>query len=91
MEPALDNGGRWHHIATDAEVARAMRDKTADVIETPVTGCTFIVSRRYLTTLRAGAMGGDVFSIEGGWVYAHDLGQRLDERELRIVAQVGVV
>lgn len=88
LQPAMDNGGRWDHIASDAEVRRALRDKEADVIEAPVTGCTFFLSRRLLTTLRAGAAGGDVFAVEGGWVYPHDLAQRLDEQEIRRVAAV---
>lgn len=88
--PALDNGGRWHHIASDAEVRAALRDKESVVIEAPVIQCSFIVSRKHLTTLRAGAGGGDVFAVEGGWVYAHDLAQRLDEREVRQVAEIPV-
>jgi hypothetical protein len=88
MMPNMDNGGRWHHIASDAEVRRALRDHEAIAIEAPVISVTFLVSRKTLTTLRAGAAGGDVFSVEGGWVYAHDLAQRLDEQELRQVAEV---
>lgn len=88
MIPNMDNGGRWHHIASEAETERAMRDKSAEVIEAPVIGATFIVSRRTLTTLRAGAMGGDVFSVEGGWVYANDIAQLLDRSELYRVADV---
>lgn len=90
MNPNMNNGGRWHHIASDAEVQAAMRDKDAVIYEAPVIQCTFYVSRKTLTTLRAGAAGGDVFSVEGGWVYPHDLAQRLDERELRQVAEIAV-
>lgn len=89
-QPELQNGGRWHHIASDHEVTRAMRDKDVTVIECPIIQCTFIVSRKTLTTIRAGAMGGDTFSIDGGWIYPNDLAQRLDERELRAVADVVV-
>lgn len=86
--PNLMNDGRWHHIASEAEVMRALRDKNADVIEAPAIGITFFMSRKYLTTLRAGAAGGDTFSVEGGWVYASDIAQRYDEQELRTLSRI---
>lgn len=84
-EPALENNGRWHHIASDQEIMRAMRfDKEVEIIEVPFMNMTYCVSRKYLTTIRCGGMmGGDTRNIEGGWVYANDLFQRLDEMELR--------
>jgi hypothetical protein len=88
MSPALDNGGRWHHFASEEEVKRAMGDKNAQIIEAPVIGCTFIVSRATCITLRTSAMGGDLFEIEGGWVYTNDIAQLLDRNELLIVAGV---
>ena len=88
MNPNLDNGGRWHHIASETEIKRAMGDKDAEIIECPVISCTFIVSQKTLTTLRTSAMGGDMFEIEGGWVYPHNIAQLLDRAELRHVAEV---
>lgn len=91
LAPNLNNGGRWDHIASDAEINRAMRDKNAIIIEAPMINITFILSRAYLTTIRAGAAGGDIFSIEGGWVYPHDLAQRLDEQEIRHIADLSPI
>jgi hypothetical protein len=88
LVPDLNNNGRWHYIASDAQVKIAMRDKDATIIEVPWLNMTFFISRKYLVTMRAGAAGGDVFSIEGGWVYATDLQQRADEQELRRLSEI---
>lgn len=82
-QPHMDNGGRWDHVASDAEVSRAMRDRTSEIIEAPIVNITFMVSYATLTILRAGAMGGDVRNVEGGWVYHNDIALRLDTQELR--------
>lgn len=84
-EPILENGGRWDHIASDAEIMRAMRfDKEVIVHEVPFLSMTYVVSRKYLTTIRCGGqMGGGTRDIEGGWVYPNDLFQRLDEEEIK--------
>ena len=87
-QPHMNNGGRWHHIASDAETRRAMKDTTSEIIEAPIVGITFMVSYATLTILRAGAMGGDVRNVEGGWVYHNDIALRLDTQELR---QLGAI
>lgn len=84
----MDNGGRWHHVASDGEIQRVMRDKESEVIECPGVGITFLCSFRFLTILRSGAMGGDVRNIEGGWVYASDLAMRFDLQEMRHLSKV---
>ncbi len=88
MEPVADNGGRWTRFATEAEVKAAMQDKNAEIIETPVTGHTFVVSRRAGVMVRAGAMGGDTFNIECAWLYPNDIALLLDAHEVKQVAEV---
>lgn len=83
----MDNGGRWSHLASDHEVSRAIVDKEAEVIEAPGISMTFVVSYQHLTVLRCGAMGGDTFNVEGGWVYPSDLAMRFDVQEMRQVAE----
>jgi 2-keto-3-deoxy-6-phosphogluconate aldolase len=87
MQANMANGGRWDHIASEMEIRRALRDKNSTIYEVPAIGITLMVSRVHLTTLRAGAAGGDIFCIEGGWVYANDLLQRFDEMEIRQLAE----
>lgn len=83
MEPNLWNGGRWHHIASEREVKLALRDKNSTVIEAPGILMTFIVSQLHATILRCGAGGGDVFSVEGGWVYADSISFLRDYMEVK--------
>jgi hypothetical protein len=90
MQPNMQNGGRWHHVASDREVMLALRDKNSEIIEAPAINMTFIVSHKYLTSLRCGAGGGDIFNVEGGWVYLNDLTLRLDKEELRTLARIPV-
>lgn len=70
MEPNLDNGGGWHHIATERELQTVLRrDKEPEIYECPPICMTFVVSRRFMVIIRANAFGGDTQAIEGGWVY----------------------
>jgi hypothetical protein len=87
-QPYMNNGGRWQHIASDAEVRRAMKDRESEIIEAPIVGITFMVSYSTLTVLRAGAMGGDVRNVEGGWVYQNDIALRLDVQEMRTLGAI---
>jgi hypothetical protein len=87
-QPHMNNGGRWDHIASDTEIRRAMKDTNSEIIEAPIVGITFMVSYATLTIIRAGAMGGDVRNIEGGWVYHNDIALRLDTQELRRVGEI---
>lgn len=90
MQAEMNNGGRWHHIMSDAEVSRALSYREVEIIECPAITSTFILSRRHQTILRAGAMGGDTREVHGGWVYANDIAFQLDRHELIKVAEVVV-
>lgn len=90
LQPALDNGGRWDHIASEAEVSDAMRDKESTALEAPVIQITFLISYKLLTIVRAGAMGGDVMSVEGGWVYGNVFSMMRDVEEIKMVAGIPV-
>ena len=86
--PHLDNGGRWHHIASEKELMGAMRNGRHKVYEVPMLCMTFIVVRNRLTIVRCGGtMGGDTRDIEGGWVYLNEIDLLLDEREIGILAE----
>lgn len=85
--PQVDNGGRWHHIASESEVARAMSDPQADVCEWEALGQTFVASLRHLTIVRTSAMGGDTFDIECAWVYPNSIALMLDAAEIKHVAR----
>lgn len=82
QQAALNNGGRWHHIASEREIRRALTDVHAEVIEMPVMGLTFVVSLKHLTMLRATAFGGDTRNVEGGWVYPNSIALGLDKYEV---------
>lgn len=89
LEPNLNNGGRWHHIASEAELMKAVRfGKDCAYYEIPQLGMTYIVCRDYLTTVRCGGMmGGDTRDIEGGWVYDNPFSQYIEEMEIAKLAQ----
>jgi hypothetical protein len=80
--PELNNGGRWHHIASERELKRIHTDKEAEVYEVPPLCLTLLVSRRYMSIVRATAFGGDTRDIEGGWVYDNPLGFVADRSEI---------
>lgn len=86
--PNMDNGGRWDHIASETECARVLKDNTAEVLEATVIENTWIVSMLHMTILRCGAVGGDVFNVEGGWVYANPFSMMRDLEEIRTVASL---
>lgn len=90
MQPNTDNGGRWDHVANEAETMRALRDHSAEVIELPVVGTTYVVSHDYMTMVRAGAFGGDQRSVECAWVYTNPFSMMLDLAEIRTVARMPV-
>lgn len=81
-EPDLRNGARWHHIASEAELKRAMNDTMLRIREVPFIGMTFCISPERLTIVRCSALGGDTRNIEGGWVYGNSITMMLDEQEL---------
>lgn len=88
--PHLNNGGRWHHVASEKELRRAISDRHAEIIECPVISMTFVVSHVYGCIVRAGALGGDVRNIEGGWQYLTSADLRADRDELRQLAEISV-
>jgi hypothetical protein len=88
VTPKLENEGRWHHIASEAELIAAIRDKEAVIYEIPWNGMTFVVSHKTLRMVRCSAMGADTRNIEGGWVYLSDLHLRIEEQELAIVSRI---
>lgn len=88
MQPNMNNGGRWHHIASEREVRRALADKHSEIIECPGINMTFMVSKARQTILRCGAGGGDIFNVEGGWVYKSTIPMLLDREELYTLARV---
>src|SRR6266545_684192 len=55
--------------ATEAQIKRAMQDPNAKICEWPTSGLTFIYSLKERVIVRTGALGGDVFAIDGGWYY----------------------
>lgn len=87
MVPALQNGGRWNHIASDAETKRAVSDVGSRIIEAPAIGMTFILSDTLLTIVRAGALGGDTREVEGGWVYGDFISYLRDCEEIKAVGR----
>lgn len=88
MVPIVNNGGRWHHVASDHEIERAMKDKRASVYEIPMLCVTYMCSLSTLTFVRCGGtLGGDTRDVECGWVYPHDIAFRLDEFEIRHLAE----
>ena len=80
--PELDNGGRWHHIASEAELKRVLTDREAEVYEVPPLCLTLMVSRRYMVIVRAEALGGDTRNVEGGWVYDNPINFLSDRSEI---------
>jgi len=80
--PNLDNGGRWHHMASEAELDRVLKDREAEVYELPPLCVTLLVSRRFMVIVRAEALGGDTRNVEGGWVYDNHFGFMLDRNEI---------
>jgi hypothetical protein len=89
-QPNLDNGGRWHHVASEREIARAMGDQHAQIIECPIISMTFVCSHVYGCIVRAGALGGDVRNIEGGWQYLTNIDLRADVAELVMLSEISV-
>lgn len=73
---------RWHHIASEAELTRAMQAPNLRIWEVPMLNETFVVSWDRLTIVRTGAMGGDTREIFGGWVYANLIVLMADEQEI---------
>lgn len=80
--PNMDNGGRWDHISSDAEVKRALKAGNMRVYEIDALCITMLISYRHLTIVRALAMGGDENTVQGGWTYGNDIALRLDEMEI---------
>jgi hypothetical protein len=81
--PNMENGGRWHHIASERELSTVMhRDKEMEVYEVPAMCVTFLISKRFLVIIRAEALGGDTRNIEGGWVYDNSLRFAMDREEI---------
>ena len=89
-QPMLDNGGRWHHIASEREIRRAMGDVHAQIIECPIISMTFVCSHVYGCIVRAGALGGDIRNIEGGWQYLTNIDLRADVAELVKLSEISV-
>lgn len=80
--PNMDNGGRWHHIASERELAKILTDPEPEIYEVPSLCITFLVSRRYMSIVRAEAFGGDRNTIEGGWVYSNHIRFMADRAEI---------
>jgi hypothetical protein len=86
MVPALENGGKWHHVASERELMAAMQAaRPHHVHEVPMIGTTFLCVPKLLTIVRTGALGGDTREIHGGWVYGNPLRFIADRQEIRIL------
>jgi hypothetical protein len=73
---------RWHHVASEAELAKALGAANHRVYEVPMLNETFLVSWDTLTIIRTGSLGGDTREVFGGWVYANLIVLMADEQEI---------
>jgi hypothetical protein len=73
---------RWAHVASEAELTKAMRAANPRVYEVPMMNETFLVSWDTLTIVRTGSLGGDTREIFGGWVYDNLIRLMADEQEI---------
>lgn len=73
---------RWHHVASEAELAKALGAANHRVHEVPMLNETFLVSWDILTIIRAGSLGGDTREVFGGWVYDNLIALMADEQEI---------
>lgn len=55
--------------ATESEIRLALSDPNAKYCEWESAGLTFVLSEKEMVIVRAGAMGGDVRDVHGGWKY----------------------
>jgi hypothetical protein len=67
---------------TEEQCRRVISDSEAEVVEWAIGNVTFVCSRRYLSIVRTGAMGGDMMQVDGGFVYPHDLAYLFEKREI---------
>lgn len=86
MQADLQNGGRWHHIATEHEVRAALSNKQATVVEVPAIASTFVISYAHRVMVRTTAMGGDTFNVEGGWTYDNPFSLMIEHQEVSQLA-----
>jgi len=77
-------------FANDQELTRAVKDKAQQVIEWRTIGYTFIMSPRNLVIVRAGALGGDLATVHGGWKYLTAGHMHSEWREINLAARAFV-
>lgn len=95
MQPVFENNGRWHHIASEAEVQKVLESTKAgsdyQVVELEGIGITLIATQRPLMAIiRAGAMGGGLRNVEGGWIYDNPFSLLLDWQEINSIKPKGL-
>jgi hypothetical protein len=86
MEANMNNGGRWDHIASEAEIKLAMGDPHPTMYESDL-NVSFLISEKYWTIIRTSIQGGDVFEIQGGWVYISPFAMLGDVAEIRYMCE----
>lgn len=89
-EPDLNNGGRWHHIASDEELKEAVAKKDHE-LEVPAIQMRFICASKVLTIVRVGIFDSDLITIEGGWVYDDQIQFLLDWKEIYDLAHMPIL
>lgn len=81
--------GRWLRELTQAELKEAMARKDGVMVaEWPGMGKTFLGHRASLTIVRTGALGGDVRTVDGGWLYLNDVTWLMDWSEISYMCDV---
>lgn len=91
--PNMQNDARWDHIASEHEIATALRltlmgKDHYDVAEIPFSGVTIIMVPEVQTLIRTSAQGGDVgYVIEGGWIYTNPFSLMQDWLEIKSIKE----
>jgi hypothetical protein len=81
-----DKPARASRELLGSEILQVMKDPTTQIIEWGVLGFTWMTSAKHLAIVRAGALGGDIRDVHGGWKYANLILYLRDREELLQVA-----
>jgi hypothetical protein len=74
-------------FASPRKIKAATQDTDAEYLEWESAGYTFVKSPAHLVIVRAGAMGGDVLDIHGGWEYLLPAHMEAEWREIKSLAE----
>lgn len=78
--------GRWARELSEREIRKVLNARKLRVAESDIMGIQFFSNISMLSIVRASGVGGDVFTVHGGWKYGNLIAYLQDWKEIEYIS-----